>query len=93
MKIDCEYFFNLNNTNNMTMWKSKPEFKRMPVVQQTYDLDETIGVASRKKYLEDLKLRIEEAENRANNVALRNDWVKHQKKRFIRDSLTILTDS
>ena len=31
------------------MFKSKPEFKRMPMVEQTYDLEDTIGVASRKK--------------------------------------------
>ena len=64
----------------MSMFKSKAEFKRMPMVSQTYDIDDTIGVASRRKYLQDLKLRIEEAENRGKNVALRNDWVKHQKK-------------
>ena len=57
----------------MSMYKSKPEFKRMPQVQQYYDLEETIGVAGRKKHFEDLKLRIEEAENRAKNVRLRND--------------------
>ena len=62
------------------MFKSKPEFKRMPQVQQYYDLEDTIGVASRKKYLEDLKLRVEEAENRGKNIAMRNDWVQHQKK-------------
>ena len=71
----------------MSIFKSKPEFKRMPMVQQTYDLEETIGVSSRKKYLEDLKLRIEEAENRAKNVALRNDWVKHQKKSLFQGQL------
>ena len=27
-----------------------------------------------------LRLRIEEAENRAKNIRLRNDWVQHQKK-------------
>ena len=27
-----------------------------------------------------MKLRIEEAENRAKNIKLRNDWVEHQKK-------------
>ena len=59
----------------------------MPQVQQHYDLEETIGVASRKKYLEDLKLRIEEAENRGKNVALRNDWVKHQKKSLYQGEL------
>ena len=64
----------------MSMFKSKPEFKRMPQVQQYYDLEDTIGVASRKKYLEDLKLRVEEAENRGKNIAMRNDWVQHQKK-------------
>ena len=55
-----------NIINNMSMFKSKPEFKRMPQVQQYYDIDDTFGVASRKKYLEDMKLRIEEAENRVN---------------------------
>ena len=35
------------------MYKSKPEFRRAPQVMQYYDLDETIGVSSRKKYLED----------------------------------------
>ena len=59
----------------------------MPMVQQTYDLDETVGVASRKKYLEDLKLRIEEAENRAKNIRLRNDWVQHQKKSLFQGQL------
>ena len=63
----------------MSMFKSKPAFRRMPQVQQYYDLEETIGVASRKKYIEDMKLRVEEAENRGNNVELRNDWIKHQK--------------
>ena len=64
----------------MSMFKSKPEFKRMPQVQQYYDLEDTIGVASRKKAIEDMKLRIEEAENRGKNIALRNDWVQHQKR-------------
>ena len=40
-----------------------------------------------KKYLENLKLRIEEAENRAKNVALGNDWVKHQKKSLFQGQL------
>ena len=71
----------------MSMFKSKPEFKRMPQVQQYYDLEDTIGVASRKKYLEDMKLRIEEAENRGKNVALRNDWVQHQKKSLYQGQL------
>ena len=62
------------------MFKSKSEFKRMPMVSQTYDIDDTFGVASRRKYLEDMKLRIEDAENRAKNIRLRNDWVQHQKK-------------
>ena len=57
----------------MSMYKSKPEFRRMPQVQQYYDLEEKIGVASRKKYLEDMQMRIEEAENRGKNVRLRND--------------------
>ena len=33
----------------MSMYKSKPEFRRMPQVQQYYDISDTIGVASRKK--------------------------------------------
>ena len=49
----------------MSMFKSKPEFKRMPQVQQYYDVSDTFGVASRRKQIEDMKLRIEEAENRA----------------------------
>ena len=69
------------------MFKSKPEFKRMPQVQQYYDIDDTIGVASRRKYLEDLKLRIEEAENGGKNVRLRNDWVQHQKKSLYQGEL------
>ena len=64
----------------MSIYKSKPEFKRAPQVERYYDLDETIGVASRRKELEDMKLRIEEADNRAKNIRLRNDWVEHQKK-------------
>ena len=71
----------------MSMYKSKPEFRRMPQVQQYYDLEETVGVMSRKKYLQDMKLRIEEAENRGKNVALRNDWVKHQKKSLYQGEL------
>ena len=59
----------------------------MPMVSQTYDIDDAIGVASRRKYLQDLKLRIEEAENRGKNVALRNDWVKHQKKSLYQGEL------
>ena len=69
------------------MYKSKPEFKRAPMVEKTYDLDETIGVASRKKQLEDMKLRIEEAENRAKNIRLRKDWVEHQKKSLYQGEL------
>ena len=71
----------------MSMFKSKSEFKRMPMVSQTYDIDDTFGVASRLKYMNDLKLRIEEAENRAKNIALRNDWVKHQKKSLYQGQL------
>ena len=67
----------------MSMFKSKSEFKRMPMVEQYYDVSDTFGVASRRKYLEDMKLRIEEAENRAKNIRLRNDWIQHQKKSFI----------
>ena len=71
----------------MSMYKSKPEFKRMPMVEQYYDLESSIGVHSRKKYLEDMKLRIEEVENRAKNVALRNEWVKHQKQSLYQGQL------
>ena len=71
----------------MSMHKSKPEFRRMPQAQQYYDLEKTIGVASRKKYLEDMKLRIEEAENRGRNIRLRNDWLQHQKKSLYQGEL------
>ena len=71
----------------MSMFKSKPEFRRAPQVQQCYDLEESIGVASRKKELEDMKLRIEEAENRAKIVALRNGWIKHQKQSLCQGQL------
>ena len=71
----------------MSMFKSKSEFKRMPMVEQYYDISDTFGVASRKKELEDMKLRIEEVENRAKNVALRNDWVKHQKQALYQGQL------
>ena len=69
------------------MFKSKPEFKRMPQVQQYYDIEDTFGVASRRKQIEDMKLRVEEAENRGKNIALRNDWVKHQKKSIYQGQL------
>ena len=69
------------------MFKSKPEFKRMPQVQQYYDIDDTFGVASRRKQIEDMKLRVEEAENRGKSIALRNDWVKHQKKSIYQGQL------
>ena len=71
----------------MSMFKSKPEFKRMPQVQQYYDIDDTFGVASRRKQIEDMKLRIEEAENRAKNIRLRNDWIQHQKKSLYQGQL------
>ena len=71
----------------MSMYKSKPEMKRMPMVEQYSDISDTFGVASRKKVLEDMKLRTEEAENRAKNVALRNDWVKHQKQSLYQGQL------
>ena len=66
----------------MSMFKSKPEFKRMPQVQQYYDVSDTFGVASRRKQIEDMKLRIEEAENRAKNIRLRNDWIQQTKSLF-----------
>ena len=71
----------------MSMFKSKPAFKRMPQVQQYYDIEDTFGVASRKIYSEDMKLRIEEAENRGKNVRLRNDWLQHQKKSIYQGQL------
>ena len=71
----------------MSMFKSKPEFKRAPQVEKYYDLEESIGVSSRKKYLEDMKLRIEEAENRGKNIRLRNDWVEYQKKSLYQGEL------
>ena len=69
------------------MFKSKPEFKRAPQVEQYYDLEDTIGVASRKKAIEDMKLRIEEAENRGKNIRLRNEWLQHQKKSLYQGQL------
>ena len=33
----------------MSIYKSKPEFKRAPQVSKYYDLEETVGVASRKR--------------------------------------------
>ena len=59
----------------------------MPMVSQTYDIHDTFGVASRRKAIEDMKMRVEEAENRAKNIALRNDWVKHQKKSLYQGQL------
>ena len=46
----------------------------MPAVSKYYDIDDTFGVASRRKYTQDMKLRIEEAENRGKHIRLRNDW-------------------
>ena len=71
----------------MSMFKSKPEFKRMPQVQQYYDVEDTFGASSRKKYMEDMKMRIEEAENRGKNIKLRNDWVEHQRKSLYQGQL------
>ena len=71
----------------MSMFKSKPEMKRMPAVSRYYDIDDTFGVASRRKQIEDMKLRIEEAENRGKNIRLRNDWIQHQKKSLYQGQL------
>ena len=71
----------------MSMFKSKPEFRRAPQVERYYDIDDTFGVASRRKQIEDMKLRIEEAENRGKNVRLRNDWLQHQKKSLYQGEL------
>ena len=59
----------------------------MPMVEQYYDINHTFGVMSRKKYLEDMKMRIEEAENRDKNIRLRNDWLQHQKKAIYQGEL------
>ena len=61
--------------------------KRMPQVQQYYDIEDTFGVASRKKQIEEMKMRIEEAENRGKNIRLRNDWIQHQKKSLYQGQL------
>ena len=71
----------------MRIFKSKPEMKRMPMVEQYYDVSDTFGVASRKKQIEEMKMRIEEAENRGKNVRLRNDWIQHQKKSIYQGQL------
>ena len=71
----------------MSIYKSKPEFKRAPQVSKYYDLADSIDVSSRRKELEDMKLRVEEAENRAKNTRLRNDWVEHQKKSLYQGEL------
>ena len=71
----------------MSMFKSKPEFKRMQQVQQYYDIDDTFGVANRKKQIEEMKMRVEEAENRGKNVRLRNEWIQHQKKSIYQGQL------
>ena len=71
----------------MSMFKSKPEFRRAPQAKQYYDINDTFGVASRRKQIEDMKLRIEEAENRGKNVRLRNDWLQHQKKAIYQGQL------
>ena len=71
----------------MSIWKSKPEMRRMPQVEQYYDVSDTFGASSRKKYMEDMKMRIEEAENRGKNIKLRNDWVEHQRKSLYQGQL------
>ena len=71
----------------MSMFKSKAEFRRAPQVSQYYDIDDTFGVASRRKYIQDMKMRIEEAENRGKNIRLRNDWLQHQKKSLYQGEL------
>ena len=71
----------------MSMFKSKTEFRRAFEVTQYYDIDDTFGVSSRRTYLEDMKLRIEEAENRGKNVRLCNDWLQHQKKSLYQGEL------
>ena len=59
----------------------------MPQVSQFYDMDDTFGVSSRRKYIEDMKMRIEEAENRGKNIRLRNDWLEHQRKNLYQGQL------
>ena len=77
----------------MSMFKSKAEFKRAPQVSKYYDLEESIGVASRLKELQDMKLRVEEAENRAKNIRLRMTGWNIRRKHFIKVSLMMLIDS
>ena len=59
----------------------------MPMVNQYYNINDTFGAMSRKKYLEDMKMRTEEAENRGKNIRLRNDWLQHQKKAIYQGEL------
>ena len=70
----------------MSMFKSKPEMKRMPAVSRYYDIDDTFGVASRKKQIEEMKMRIEEAENRGKNIRLRNVGYNTKRKVYTKDS-------
>ena len=44
------------NINKVSIFKSKPEMKRMPQVERFYDVEDTFGVASRKTKMEDVKL-------------------------------------
>ena len=69
------------------MFKSKAEFKRKPQVQRHYGIDDTFGVASRRQYINDMKMMIEEAENRGKNVRLRTDCLQHQKKAMYQGEL------
>ena len=67
----------------MSMFKSKPEFKRMPQVQQYYDVEDTFGVASRRKQIEDMKLRVEEAENRGKKHCFKKRLGEASEGKFI----------
>ena len=62
------------------MFKSKPEFKRPPMANRYYDIDDIIGTASRRKYLEDLKILVEGQQNKAANVKFKDDLIKHKNK-------------
>ena len=62
------------------MFKSKPEFKRPPLTERYYDIDDIIGTASRRKYLEDMKLLVEGQQNKVANAKFKNDLITHHNK-------------
>ena len=62
----------------------------MPQVQQYYDIDDTFGVMSRKKYLEDMKMRIEEAENRGKMLDFVTIGYSIRRRVYTKDNWTML---